>query len=178
MSTSLTTLSQSPVHAAVAAAGGPSRECLSFRLGAEEYGIDILSVQEIRSYEAPTRIAGASEVMSGVLNLRGVIVPVFDLRQRLGLAAGFDASTVTVVLNLGGRTVGAVVDSVSDVIELSAEQIKPTPAFNGHINAAYITGLGCIPQEGGQRMLILLDAEQLLMGLMSGLDSLSMSATH
>lgn len=178
MSTSLTTIDRAPATLSVAVSAGPGRECLSFRLGAEEYGIDILSVQEIRSYEVPTRIAGASEVMSGVLNLRGVIVPIFDLRQRLGLPAAFDASTVTVVLNLGGRTVGAVVDSVSDVMELSAEQIKPAPAFNGQINAAYITGLGCIPQEGGQRMLILLDAEQLLEGLLAGLDPMSMTTTH
>ena len=112
-----------------------AREYLSFRLGTEEYGIDILRVQEIRGYEQPTRLVGAPEFIRGVLNLRGVIVPIVDLRVRFGIDAGFDTFTVTVVLNVAGRTVGAVVDSVSDVLELSADNIKPAPEFNGAIDA-------------------------------------------
>src|SRR6185295_9052240 len=101
-------------------------EYLTFRLGGEEYGIDILRVQEIRSYEQPTRIANAPGYLKGVVNLRGVIVPIIDLRVRLGCAqAEYNHFTVVIVLNVKGRVVGAVVDSVSDVLELPAEAIRP-----------------------------------------------------
>ena len=104
-------------------AGG---EFLTFRLGQEEYGIDILRVQEIRSYEQPTRIANAPAFIKGVVNLRGVIVPIVDLRMKLGCdCAEYNAFTVVIVLNVKGRVVGAVVDSVSDVLELSRDTIKP-----------------------------------------------------
>src|SRR5262245_53933128 len=104
-------------------------EFLTFRLGAEEYGIDILRVQEIRSYEAPTRIANAPAFIKGVVNLRGVIVPIVDLRLKLGCeSAEYNHFTVVIVLNVRGRVVGAVVDSVSDVLELNGEQIRPAPA--------------------------------------------------
>ena len=103
-------------------------EYLTFRLGGEEYGIDILRVQEIRSYEQPTRIANAPGYIKGVVNLRGVIVPIVDLRVRLGCAqAEYNHFTVVIVLNVKGRVVGAVVDSVSDVLELPAEAIRPAP---------------------------------------------------
>ena len=149
-----------------AAAGG---EFLTFRLGAEEYGIDILRVQEIRSYEAPTRIANAPAFIKGVVNLRGVIVPIVDLRVRLGCAqAEYNHFTVVIVLNVKGRVVGAVVDSVSDVLELPAEAIRPAPpmASNGADNAS-LTGIGSV----GERMLILMDIEALMsspdMGLLN-----------
>src|SRR5262245_49615412 len=104
-------------------------EYLTFKLGGEEYGIDILRVQEIRSYEQPTRIANAPAYLKGVVNLRGVIVPIVDLRVRLGCAqAEYNHFTVVIVLNVKGRVVGAVVDSVSDVLELNGEQIRPAPA--------------------------------------------------
>ncbi|WP_128003730.1 chemotaxis protein CheW, partial [Piscinibacter defluvii] len=106
-------------------AGG---EFLTFRLGDEEYGIDILRVQEIRSYEQPTRIANAPAFVKGVVNLRGVIVPVVDLRMKLGCpSAEYNTFTVVIVLNVRNRVVGAVVDSVSDVLELPPEAIKPAP---------------------------------------------------
>ena len=102
-----------------AAVGG---EFLTFRLGEEEYGIDILKVQEIRSYEQPTRIANAPQFVKGVVNLRGVIVPIVDLRLKLGCKeADFNAFTVVIVLNVKGRVIGAVVDSVSDVCELGGD---------------------------------------------------------
>ncbi|MBW8828800.1 MAG: chemotaxis protein CheW [Burkholderiales bacterium] len=152
-----------PVHA-------PPRECLTFRLGAEEYGIDILRVQEIRGYEPPTRIADAPAFVKGVLNLRGVIVPIVDLRLKFGFEnAGFDAITVTVVLNVAGRTVGAVVDSVSDVIQLNSDQIKPAPEFNTAVDASYITGIGALKQGEVDRMLILVDIEQLMTSADMGL---------
>jgi purine-binding chemotaxis protein CheW len=144
-----------------------SAEFLTFRLGAEEYGIDILRVQEIRSYEEPTRIANAPSFIKGVVNLRGVIVPVVDLRVKLGCEkVEYNGFTVVIVLNVRGRVVGAVVDSVSDVLELSGEHIKPAPEMNTSVDTSFITGIGSV----GERMLILMDIEALMssadMGLM------------
>ncbi len=153
---------------AVPAAVHP-QEYLTFRLDAEEYGIDILRVQEIRGYEPPTRLASAPECVRGVLNLRGVIVPIVDLRMKFGIEARFDAFTVTVVLNVCGRTVGAVVDSVSDVIELQPAQIQEAPQFSGADDAGHITGLGTVKQGASERMLILLDIQQLMTGADMGL---------
>ncbi len=145
---------------APAAEGG---EFLTFRLGGEEYGIDILRVQEIRSYEQPTRIANAPGFIKGVVNLRGVIVPIIDLRLKLGCeTAEYNAFTVVIVLNVRGRVVGAVVDSVSDVLELSRDHIKPAPELQSNVEANFITGIGSV----GDRMLILMDIE----GLMSSAD--------
>jgi purine-binding chemotaxis protein CheW len=149
-----------PAPAAAAAAGG---EYLTFRLGREEYGIDILRVQEIRSYEQPTRIANAPAFIKGVVNLRGVIVPIVDLRVKLGCdSVEYNGFTVVVVLNVRGRVVGAVVDSVSDVLQLSGEAIRPAPEMHTSVDTRFITGIGSI----GERMLILMDIE----GLMSSAD--------
>jgi len=141
-----------------------SGEFLTFRLGAEEYGIDILKVQEIRSYEPPTRIANAPDFIKGVVNLRGVIVPILDLRLKLGCAsAEYNGFTVVIVLNVRGRVVGAVVDSVSDVLELTKDSIRPAPEMNAStVDTSYITGIGSV----NDRMLILMDIE----GLMSSAD--------
>ncbi len=145
----------------VASAG----EFLTFRLGAEEYGIDILKVQEIRGYETPTRIANAPHFIKGVVNLRGVIVPIVDLRIKFGLSEPqYDALTVVIILNVMRRVVGIVVDSVSDVLALSAEEIKPAPEFNAVFDASYITGLGSVKNGEIDRMLILADIEQLMSG--------------
>jgi purine-binding chemotaxis protein CheW len=159
------------------ASGAPgvrAGEFLTFRLGAEEYGIDILRVQEIRSYEAPTRIANAPAFIKGVVNLRGVIVPIVDLRLKLGCeSAEYNTVTVVVVLNVRGRVVGAVVDSVSDVLELGREQIKPAPALNSSIDASFITGIGAVKSGQGEseseRMLILMDIEALMSSADMGL---------
>lgn len=146
--------------AAPAAEGG---EFLTFRLGSEEYGIDILRVQEIRSYEPPTRIANAPHFVKGVVNLRGVIVPIIDLRLKLGCeSAEYNTFTVVIVLNVRGRVVGAVVDSVSDVLALTREHIKPAPELASSVDASFITGIGSV----GERMLVLMDIE----GLMSSAD--------
>lgn len=149
----------------VAAQG--SAEFLTFRLGAEEYGIDILRVQEIRSYEEPTRIANSPSFIKGVVNLRGVIVPVVDLRIKLGCeTVEYNGFTVVIVLNVKGRVVGAVVDSVSDVLELPRDQIKPSPDMSSNMDGSFITGIASV----GERMLILMDIEALMsspdMGLM------------
>jgi len=146
-----------------------SRQFLVFSLGEEEYAIDILKVQEIRDYDHVTRISNAPDFIKGVANLRGVIVPIVDLRLRLGVESRFDAVTVTVVLNVAGRTVGAIVDSVSDVIELASAQIKPAPEFSGVIDAGHVTGLGTVRLGERERMLILLDIEKLMASANLGL---------
>ena len=150
-------------EAARATASAAGREFLTFRLGAEEYGIDILKVQEIRGYEAVTRIANAPAFIKGVVNLRGVIVPIVDLRVKFELGeARYDAFTVVIILNVAGRVVGAVVDSVSDVLELDDKQIKAAPEFNSLLDAGYITGLGTVESGEGERLLILVDIERLM----------------
>jgi len=155
-------------RAATAAANG---EYLTFRLGTEEYGIPILSVQEIRSYEAPTRIAGAPSFIRGVVNLRGVIVPIVDLRMNLGCdSAECNASTVVIVLNVRDRVVGAVVDSVSDVLELHGEMIRPAPEMAAAVDANFITGIGTV--QG--RMLVLMDIVALMSSTAVGLFDLDL----
>ena len=151
------------------------REYLSFKLGAEEYGIDILRVQEIRGYENPTRIANAPAFIKGVVNLRGVIVPIVDMRVRFGLEdVQYNSFTVVIILNVASRTVGMVVDSVSDVLELGAGQIKAAPEFIGSIDSTYITGLGTARSGDAERMLILMDIEALMKSPEMGLtDSVS-----
>ncbi len=156
-------------------AGTPRKgEYLTFRLGGEEYGIDILRVQEIRSYEAPTRIANAPPFLKGVVNLRGVIVPIIDLRLKLSCdSADYNGFTVVIVLNVHHRVVGVVVDSVSDVLELNHEQIKSAPGLNSSIDAGFITGIGTVRSGEAERMLILVDIEALMgsadMGLVESL---------
>jgi purine-binding chemotaxis protein CheW len=146
-----------------AAAGG---EFLTFRLGAEEYGIDILKVQEIRSYEQPTRIANAPSFVKGVVNLRGVIVPIVDLRVKLGCeTVEYNSFTVVIVLNVRGRVVGAVVDSVSDVLELGRDAVKAAPEMSTAVDTSFITGIGSI----SERMLILMDIEALMSSAEMGL---------
>ncbi len=150
---------QSPTTQALQTTARPdTRQFLTFRVGEEEYGMDILRVQEIRSYEPPTRVANAPAFVKGIVNLRGVIVPIVDLRLRLGQAGEYNAFTVVIVLNVLNRVVGIVVDSVSDVLELTEEQIKPRPEITAALDARFITGLGKI----AERMLILLDIEAMV----------------
>jgi purine-binding chemotaxis protein CheW len=136
-----------------------ANEFLTFTLGHEEYGVEILKVQEIRSYEAPTTIANAPPFLKGVVNLRGVIVPIVDMRIKFGLGkAEYNQFTVVIILNVAHRVVGMVVDSVSDVLQLSGEQIRETPQFGASLDTEYITGLGTVDE----RMLILIDIEKLM----------------
>lgn len=135
------------------------RGYLSFRLGAEEYALDILKVREIRNYERATAIASAPDFVKGVINLRGAIVPIFDLRTLLGFeSAEYGPATVVIVLDVDGRTVGIVVDAVSDVVELGPAQVRPAPELPGRMDARYILGLGTLDD----RMLIIADMERLL----------------
>ncbi|GIZ52642.1 chemotaxis protein CheW [Noviherbaspirillum aridicola] len=142
------------------------QEYLAFTLGKEEYGIDILKVQEIRGYETVTRIANAPDFIKGVVNLRGIIVPIVDMRIKFKLGEPtYDQFTVVIILNIGGRVVGMVVDSVSDVITLSPEQIKPAPEMGTALNTDYLIGLGTLEQ----RMLILVDIDRLMSSSEMGL---------
>jgi purine-binding chemotaxis protein CheW len=147
------------------------REFLTFRLGSEEYGIDILKVQEIRSYEQPTKIANAPAYLKGVVNLRGVIVPIVDLRVKFNCVnemgeAEMNSFTVVIVLNVKGRVVGAVVDSVSDVMQLSDQVIQPAPEMSASvIDTSYITGIANV----SERLLILMDIEALMSSAEMGL---------
>lgn len=149
-------------------AASGAREYLTFRLDQEEYGIDILKVQEIRGYESPTRVANAPSFIKGVVNLRGTIVPIVDMRLKFNCAkAEYNAFTVVIILNLRTRIVGIVVDSVSDVMELPPDALKAAPDIESVIDSAAVLGLGSL----GDRMLILLDIERLMaapdMGLVS-----------
>ena len=147
---------QTSENQAVIAVG---RELLTFTLGSEEYGIDILKVQEIRGYDAVTTIANAPEFIKGVINLRGIIVPIVDMRIKFHLGkVEYDQFTVVIILNVAHRVVGIVVDGVSDVIALTPDQIKPSPEFSTSLDTQYITGLGTVDE----RMIILMDIEKLL----------------
>ncbi len=142
------------------------REFLTFKLGNEEYGMDILRVQEIRSYEEPTRMANAAPFIKGVVNLRGVIVPIVDMRMRFNLTdVTYDSFTVVIVVNIANRIMGMVVDGVSDVITLKPEQLRPTPDFSTAIGEDHVLAIGSIED----RMLILLDIEKLMSSADMGL---------
>ncbi len=152
----------------------PCLEFLSFTLGSEEYGIDIQRVQELRGYEAVTRIANAPEFMKGVMNLRGVIVPIIDMRMKFALGSPvYDQFTVVIVINIRGQTLGMVVDSVSDVTNLSQDQIRPAPEMGSSIDADFLIGLA--PLE--DRMLILMDIERFMTSTDMGLNLSSLN-TH
>lgn len=132
---------------------------LVFTLGKEEYGVEILKVQEIRGYDRVTRIANTPDFILGVTNLRGVIVPIVDLRVKFHQDVGeFNESTVSIILNIGERVVGIIVDGVSDVLSLTSEQIRPAPDFSVTLSTEYLLGLGTVDE----RMLILVDIEKLL----------------
>lgn len=153
------TTSASANHLVENASDEGRREYLSFRLGEEEYAIDILRVQEIRGYNNITRIAGAPKFIKGVTNLRGIIVPVVDMRLKFALdKAEYDHRTVVIVLNIGKRIVGAVVDDVSDVLMIDTNDIRSAPDFGGAMSTEFISGLASVDE----RMLVLLDIEKLM----------------
>lgn len=134
-------------------------EYLTFSLGKEEYAMDILKVQEIRGYDSVTRIANSPDFMKGVINLRGVIVPIIDMRIKFNLGnVVYDEFTVVIIINVLGRVIGMVVDGVSDVVTLLPDQIRPAPEFGSGINSDYIIGIGTVNTQ----MLILVDIERLI----------------
>ncbi len=137
---------------------GISRDYLVFELGAEEYAIDILAVREIRGYENVTRIANSPDFIKGVVNLRGTIVPIVDLRIKFGHPATYNAFTVVVILSIGDRLLGIVVDGVSDVVTLTGTDIRPAPQFSASFDTRYILGMATLDQ----RMLIVSDIARLM----------------
>ena len=142
------------------------REFLAFKLGNEEYGIDILRVQEIRSYEEPTRMAHAPSFIKGVINLRGIIVPIVDMRMKFNLEqVNYDDLTVVIMLNIGTQVMGMVVDGVSDVITLAPEQLRPVPELSSAIGNEHLLAIGSVEN----RMLILLDIVKLMSSAEMGL---------
>lgn len=147
------------VGASSSATSGRGTQYLTLRLGGEEYAIDILSVKEIRTYEEPTKMVNSPGFIKGVVNLRGVIVPIVDLRMKFGLSkVDYTEFTIVIVLNIRGVIIGAVVDAVSDVVTLAHEQIKPSPQFEASIDARFITGLANV----GNRMLIVMNMDLLM----------------
>ena len=147
------------MNATTATAGAATREALVFVLAGEEYGVDILKVQEIRGYEKPTPIPNAPRYLKGVVNLRGTVVPIIDLRMKFGFAdPTYDSLTVAIILRLSGRTVGVVVDSVSDAILLDKSDVKPAPDLGTLADATFIEGIAT--KDG--RMVMLFDIEKFL----------------
>lgn len=141
-------------------------EVLSFRLAKEEYAISILKVQEIRGYEEPTMLPSAPACIKGIMNLRGSIVPIVDMRILFNLGEpAYDQFTVVIVLNIKNHVIGMVVDSVSDVVTLTEEQMRPAPDMGSATDSDYITGLGTV----GERMLIVLDIDRLMSSEQLGL---------
>ena len=141
------------------AAREATREVLVFVIGKEEYAVDILKVQEIRGYEKVTAIPAAPDYLKGVVNLRGVIVPVIDMRIKFGVAEPrYDSFTVVVILRLASRVVGIVVDAVSDVVPLAASDVKEAPRLGASVDSSFLTGVATV----GDRMILLLDIERFL----------------
>ncbi len=156
MSTETASSTTSTANSKAKSAAG---EYLTFVLGTEEYGLEILKVQEIRGYDAVTQIANTPDFIKGVVNLRGKIVPIVDLRIKFHLGkVEYDEFTVVIILNLNGRVVGIVVDGVSDVMALKDDQIRDVPSLVTSIDTKYIVGLATVEQQ----MLILVDIEQLM----------------
>jgi purine-binding chemotaxis protein CheW len=136
-----------------------SREVLVFVLGGEEYAVDILKVQEIRGYEKVTPIPSAPAFLKGVVNLRGIIVPVIDMRIKFGLAEPrYDSFTVVIILRVAGRVIGIVVDGVSDVVRLAPGEVKAAPALGSIVDSGFLAGLA----TQGERMILLLEIEKFL----------------
>lgn len=149
----------STAASSVIAPGSITNEFLTFRLGGEEYGIEILKVQEIRRYDAITHIANSPDFIKGVINLRGTIVPIIDMRIKFNLDhTVYDQFTVVIILTVADRVMGILVDGVSDVITLADNQVRPTPGLGSVIETDYILGLGTVDE----RMLILIDIEKLM----------------
>lgn len=136
-----------------------TREVLVFVLGKEEYGVDILKVQEIRGYEKVTPIPAAPAYLKGVVNLRGIIVPVIDLRVKFGMAEpAYDSFTVVIILRIAGRVVGIVVDGVSDVVQLAPADVKAAPQLGSLVDSSFLAGLA----TQDDRMILLIDIEKFL----------------
>lgn len=164
------------LYAAMHGAGAVAEhhEYLAFRLDSQEYAVDLCEVQEIRNYERPTRMLGAASFVPGVLSLHGEIVPILDLRMRLGLPSRLDGHTVIVVMRLPAGIVGVVVDSVSDVVHIAPQDIQYLPHLNDTTESRLFQGIGCT-SDGSERALILMNFQNLVPRLTSQFGALSSS---
>jgi purine-binding chemotaxis protein CheW len=142
-----------------------SQQFLTFKLAGEEYGVGILTVQEIRGWSKVTKVPHTPDWLLGVINLRGVVVPIIDLRVKFYASAEYNDTTVVIILTVASRVVGVVVDGVSDVITLAAAQIKPAPSLGTGADTSHIIGFGTLDE----RMRILMDVERLMAGADMGL---------
>ena len=143
--------------------GGEGNQYLTFLLAGEEYGVDILRVQEIRGWDTVTKIPNTPDYIKGVINIRGTIVPIIDLRRRFGLGdKAYGPTTVVIVLRVesetSDRTMGIVVDAVSDVYNIADGEEKPAPDFGSEIDTEYVRGLATVDEN----MVILLDIDRLI----------------
>lgn len=135
-----------------------AHQYLTFTVGNEEFGVDIMTVREIKGWVETTRLPNAPEFMRGVMNLRGLIIPIFDLRMRFqGQRTDATAKHVVIILAVGERNIGVLVDTVSDILDVSSEQIKPAPSDGMSVESDYINGLISV----GERMVVLLNVDHL-----------------
>ncbi|OQW35842.1 MAG: chemotaxis protein CheW [Nitrospira sp. SG-bin1] len=134
---------------------------LTFNLGDELYGVDILQVQEIKGYTAVTKIPNTPSHIKGVLNLRGTIVPIIELRTKFGMPTiDYTAFTVIIVVVVRDKVMGLVVDSVSDVLNIDKKDIQPSPQFGAQVDVSFLNGIG----KSGDKLVALLDMDRLLAG--------------
>ena len=145
--------------------GGRITQHVSFQLGNEEYGVEIVKVQEIIRMQDITRVPQMPDFIEGVINLRGNIIPIIDLRKRFALNVSEQTvETRIVVVSVEGRMVGVVVDRVSEVLKFSERQIEPPPAVIAGIGREYLRGIGKV----GDRLIVLLDVDRILTGKEAG----------
>jgi len=154
-------MNQTDARATAAAFADEGSQYLTFTMAGEEYGVEILKVQEIKGYSAITHIPNTPAYVKGVMNLRGTIIPVIDLRAKLAMAEGqYNQFTAIVVLTVGAKTMGLVVDAVSDVLNIPGSDVQPTPDFGADVNARFISGMA----KAAEKLVVLLDLDELLGG--------------
>ncbi len=155
MNTEITTTGQNMMNSSIG-----EGQFLTFELNNEMYGVDILKVQEIRGWTEVTNIPNAPHFIRGVVNLRGAIVPILDMRRRFNMdELVFTHQTVVIVVNVSDRTIGMVVDGVSDVVNIPMEDLRPAPDFGTGIDASFLQGLAPINEEN---MAIILNIDEML----------------
>lgn len=169
--------SQNPaIEQALQNGSAEANQFLTFILAEETYGLDILKVQEIRGWSQVTQIPNAPTYIRGVINLRGEIVPILDVRRRFSMdEIEFTQTTVVIVVNVQERTIGMVVDGVSDVIDLPEEELRPAPEFGSAIDSSFVSGLASIEEK----MVIILNVDEMLKGCdLLKIDQLTQEATE
>ena len=139
--------------------GTDGNQYLTFALGHEQYGIEILKVQEIKGYLPPTAVPNTPGYIKGVMNLRGTIIPIVDLRAKLGLAeTEYNQFTVIIVATIGSKVVGLIVDSVSDVLNIPQSDIQEAPEFGAAVDVRFIDGMA----KAGEKIVMLLNMSKII----------------